>query len=666
MIIKKSNSHKPLSLCLKSISLLSIHLLSIRLSSIRLLSIRLLSIRLLSIRLLSIRLLSIHLSSLHLSSIRLSSNSPSSLRLLSICLFLMQYTFAQKKDDNIGTEVVNVVKPYSPTVSDANKIKEVPAIEDEETLKKQEIKYKIFSFPVASTFTPSKGKAAGVEKAKQERLYSNYVTLGFGNFATANAELFVTHELDRHQYLGAMFRHQSSQGKIAGVELDNKFYDTSLDALYGYHRNDTKFFTNLGYKNEVYNWFGIPIENKLFNKAIIKNIEPIHAYNTANVDAQLSVDKSFFNQLNLNYIGFWDDFNSNENRFIINPSFNFDLGDASIKANFGVDYLNASFDTSYIKRDLTASNNNGIQKSIFISNLNPSVKILKNDLSFELGADFVYFSRIKDINAGIESNPETKIYIYPKIDVSYKVVGDLMIAFAGAEGKLIQNSYANFASQNKFLSPTLLLEPTDQQYDAYLGLRGKLASMLSYNLKGSYNSSKDKALFKSNPYTEDPLAKVYKFNVGNSYSVVYDNIKTASFFSELKADVNKDIALGFNVEFNSYSSDIEAEAWNLPTIKASFTSDFNVGKKWYAGTQLFYVGDRKDEFTAVGFPPIVNPIQTLDAFFDINANVGYKHNDRLTIFLKGNNLANQNYNRWLNYPVQGVQVLLGASYKFDF
>ena len=33
-----------------------------------------------------------------------------------------QQLSAQKKDDNIGTEVVNVVKPYSPTISDAFKV----------------------------------------------------------------------------------------------------------------------------------------------------------------------------------------------------------------------------------------------------------------------------------------------------------------------------------------------------------------------------------------------------------------------------------------------------------------------------------------------------------------------------------------------------------------
>jgi hypothetical protein len=38
---------------------------------------------------------------------------------------------------------------------------------DDDGNKKESIRYTIFSFPVASTFTPSKGKAEGVDKAKQ-------------------------------------------------------------------------------------------------------------------------------------------------------------------------------------------------------------------------------------------------------------------------------------------------------------------------------------------------------------------------------------------------------------------------------------------------------------------------------------------------------------------
>ena len=116
----------------------------------------------------------------------------------------LQGVFAQKKDENIGTEVVNVVKPYTPTISDAFKVKETPPLEDEDNTKKEEIKYNIFSFPVASTFTPAKGRAASVDKAKQEKLYKNYATLGVGNYGTPNAELFVTESLNRNEYVGGM------------------------------------------------------------------------------------------------------------------------------------------------------------------------------------------------------------------------------------------------------------------------------------------------------------------------------------------------------------------------------------------------------------------------------------------------------------------------------
>ena len=107
------------------------------------------------------------------------SGNPSSIRLLSICLLLLgtQISFAQKKDENIGTEVVNVVKPYTPTISDAFKVKETPTLEDDDTSKKENIQYNIFSFPVASTFTPSKGKAANVDKSAAEKLFSNYLTI---------------------------------------------------------------------------------------------------------------------------------------------------------------------------------------------------------------------------------------------------------------------------------------------------------------------------------------------------------------------------------------------------------------------------------------------------------------------------------------------------------
>ena len=138
-----------------------------------------------------------------------------------LTLLATQFSFSQKPNENIGTEVVNVVKPYTPTISDAFKVKETPSFDDEETANKENIKYTIFSFPVASTFTPSKGKAAGVDKSAQEKLFSNYLTLAAGNFGAINAELFVMQSISNSEYFGGMLRHTSSQGGIKNVVLDD-------------------------------------------------------------------------------------------------------------------------------------------------------------------------------------------------------------------------------------------------------------------------------------------------------------------------------------------------------------------------------------------------------------------------------------------------------------
>ena len=79
------------------------------------------------------------------------------------------------------------------------------------------------------------------------------------------------------------------------------------------------------------------------------------------------------------------------------------------------------------------------------------------------------------------------------------------------------------------------------------------------------------------------------------------------------------------------------------------------------------VGERKDEQSLVG--PLIDAVPTpitLDSYFDANAHLGYKINDQLSVFAKVNNMLNQDYQRYLNFPVQGIQALAGATYQFDF
>ena len=570
------------------------------------------------------------------------------LKIIIVALLITQFSFAQKKDENIGTEVVNVVKPYTPTISDAFKVKETPTLDDDETSKKENIKYNIFSFPVASTFAPSKGRAANVDKSPDEKIFSNYLTLAAGNYGTANAELFVTENVSNTDYFGGMLRHASSQGGIKNVELDDKFSNTALDLTYGSRTRILSWNVDAGYQRQIYNWYGI-IPN-YFDQALINVIDEQQTYQNLYLGGRINLGDSFFKESTIKFNRFSDAFGSVENRFIAKPSLAFAIEKEKIKVDFIIDHLRGSFEKSF--------NGGGIVEHGFTNfGMQPSVVINKDDLSVNAGVGLFYSSAL--------TNGVSKFYIYPQVTGSYKVVGDLMIAYAGIEGSLRPNSYKEFVDQNFFVSPTLVVSPTDQKYDIYVGLKGKLANSVSYNVRGSYLNENNKALFKSNGF-DNSNANTDGYIFGNSFGVVYDNVKTISFFGELKADFSKNVSFGVNGTFSSYSMDVQKEAWNLPALQVGANLDVTISSKWYSGLSLFFVGERNDQFVDNPFSTNATFDVTLKSYFDLNAHVGYKHSERMTFFIKGNNLANQNYQRWLNYPVQGIQILGGASYKFDF
>jgi len=581
----------------------------------------------------------------------------------------LQTTFAQKKDENIGTEVVNVVKSYTPTISDAFKVKETPSLDDEETAKKEVINYNIFSFPVASTFAPSKGRAASVDKTAQERLYKNYATLAFGTYATANAELFITEDVNETDYAAGMLRHRSSQGNIEGVLLDDKFYDTGLDLTYGSKHDSYQWNLDLGYQNQVYNWYGLPKDFgtnivEVGHNNLIESINPQQMYHNFYIGGAVGASDSFFEKATFKYNRFWDATGSEENHVTFKPSIDLGVADYFFKLNFTVDYLNSKFDKAFPTDPSIPSTTFENENSNLILSANPNFLLTEEDLSVNVGAEVTYLSVLANTFNGVDAGTEGKLLIYPKVTASYKVVGDLMVAYAGAEGGLHQNSYREFTNVNPFLSPTQIITPTDMQYDIYVGLKGKLVNTVSYNVRGSYLNENNKALFLANAYSQLPDNEPYIY--GNSFSVVYDNIKTISFFGELKADFSKNVAFGINASFSTFNTEMQAEAWNLPQIQVGSTLDVNFTKKWFAGANVFFVGERMDFQINQSFTEIGVDKRTLSAYFDANLNIGYRHTERLTAFLKGNNIANQAYQRWLNFPVQQFQLLLGASYKFDF
>jgi hypothetical protein len=242
---------------------------------------------------------------------------------------------------------------------------------------------------------------------------------------------------------------------------------------------------------------------------------------------------------------------------------------------------------------------------------------------------------------------------------------DTVIAYGGIEGDLNQNSYYDLKEENPFVSPTLTIAPTDQVYDAYLGLKGKFGGNLSYNFRGGYSNENNKPLFLANPYKGAGQGfEGYEF--GNSFQVVYDNVQTLNFFGELKIALTEQATFGVSGNYYGYDGELTgSNPWNLPEFTAAATVDVQFSEKLFAGASLFFVGERQDVFSDT-FTTTLPVVVTLDNYFDANLYATYRINERVSIFARGNNLVGTNYQKWFNFPVQGLQLLAGATYKFNW
>ena len=565
----------------------------------------------------------------------------------SIFFSLFIFSGALYAQDPIGSEKVTVVKPYTPSVRDANKISENPTRNDSVNLQKKPVQYSIFSVPVASTFTPVKGRATTVERERPPKVYDNYATLGFGNYSNVLAEFYSNLEIDRSSNFGIFLTHNSSQGGIDGVRLDDKFYDTELNLNYNTRNRDLSWMAEVGGEHQLFNWYGLP-ETVVANESELAQLDPAQNYYSVYVGSEIELYDSFFDGAEARFRHSGDAYNTAENHFNVDGLFEIEIAEELISTKIGAEIVNGKFDRQYdsaVGYDYTFMN----------FNATPSLLILRDDLSINLGVNFVY---------GYDAeNSDGSFYLYPAITASYRLAGDYFTAYAGVDGDLQQNTYYNFYQQNPYVSPSLLVQPTDNEYKGYLGGKGKLSNAVSYNARASYQSQFNKALFKRNYEAATLEGEPYTY--GNSFEVVYDDVKTLSFYAELNVDVNRNFRLGINGEFFDYNTDVQAEAWNLPTMKASLNADYQITEKWYTGANLFYVGERKDENRSVSLV-FDEPVVSLDSYFDANAHLGYRFNDRLSAFIKGSNLLDNNYQKWLDYDVQGIQVLAGATYKFDW
>lgn len=576
-----------------------------------------------------------------------------------ILIMSLGQVFSQKKPkkkDSI-VEVINVITSYTPTISDAFKIKKTPKIILSNTTSKKKLSYSIFSAPVASTFVPKSGVVKGIDVGKKERLFDNYLALGFGNYTTPFIEFFLHQNRKFETDYGIYLKYTSSENGVKNTFLNNEFSTLNLGGFY--LKEERGFTWKIGgnmYQKQ-YNWYGLP--NISFDNNTINSIAAEQTYGFYEVESEVVFENSYFDNIKGALSLFDDKFGSKEVGFLLKPSLKIPLDFISkslseLELQTNINYLQGEFEQNYL-------NNSNIKYSFFNLGIHPVYRVNWNKLSIKLGSKIYLTSDIE--------NSLTDILVYPDLEITYPVIPNLINFYAGAGGDLYMNSFQKFSEQNPFVSPTLFLTQTNEQYNLFGGINGTISSNISFNVKASYKSDEDHALFVRNNSKSNGVfnasTSLLGYEYGNSFNVFYDDISTLSIFGEIEIDASKRFSIGATIQTNSYSTTFQQEAWNLPKIEGAIYGKFK-NNNWYANANIFFVGSRMDVQYNGTFPSTIASIESLDAFTDMNLNGGYHFSDFFSAFVKLNNILGTDYDRYANYNVLGFQALAGITYKFDF
>ena len=528
---------------------------------------------------------------------------------------------------------------YKPVIVDATKIADKPVIVDST----KKLKVNGFSInnskKVATGYDVAPIEAAEMVGEPLTKLYNGLVKIGFGNYTTPYGEAWYNHLRSKDYAYGVRLKHLSSQTNLEDYGFGG-FSDNEV-SLYG--KKFLKEHTlsgNFDYARNVVHFYGY--DTSLVD--ILDNELTIQRFNLFAANAELKSHyakaERYNHDVKLNFYNLQDTYKTSESNFKANGYLQTAVLKETLKINAAVDYYN------YKTIQDTVNNT--------IITLNPNFIATGEKYRASIGVTGVADIFVK-----------SKFYFYPNIDLSYNIVDNIIIPYAGASGKLQKNSYKSLTDENPFVLSHLTMNNSNYKYEVFGGLRGTLSSTIAYDLRAAYSSIDNMAL-----YVNDTVSNsVVNANelVANRFDVIYDDAELLMFKGEISYQQREKLRIILRGEYYNYKMSIEEKAWYKPQLKFSLSGNYNLRDKIVAKVDLYYIANQfaktfvSDTTLSTGKRVVA---QELKGVFDANIAVEYRYTKKLGFFLTFNNITNFRYYRYNNYPTQRIGFMGGLSYSF--
>jgi outer membrane receptor protein involved in Fe transport len=151
------------------------------------------------------------------------------------------------------------------------------------------------------------------------------------------------------------------------------------------------------------------------------------------------------------------------------------------------------------------------------------------------------------------------------------------------------------------------------------------------------------------------------------FDLVYDTAPTnlLNLHAELLYNQTEDFRLGLKADFNKYDVNSLREAYGRPAVQGSLFSTYKASEKLLLGGE-FYVASATYGASYRSGPAneLLEIPRQADAIYDLNLRADFRISPKFSIFAQGNNLLGRRYERYLNYPVRGIQAIGGGTFTF--
>lgn len=543
--------------------------------------------------------------------------------LLSFGLLVVAIAFSQ---DTTGKKrTIDITSSFKPVLREAVKINfnaAAPVVDSS----KPKLTYTIPQQNLVLGYLPAQLKpvALQIDSANAWK-YSNYIKLGAGNVHLPYAQTGFSFGDGKNSFFNIFANGYASKGKYNDFQKNN-YTAVSADGTVRTASN-LEWNGGLGFKSEDYFFYGFQPTTLVFTKdqlrqrfqgyegkLSLRNMQPTEFGLTYNPNIKVDVFGGN------NFIG-----KANETNTLVNLPLTKTFGEM-FSFNLG---LTADL-THY-----TPVAANAIQNNLYY--VSPSVHVKNDNFSLTAGVspawDNKQFHLLPNIMADIVTN-----------DKSFT----LQLGWIGSYDK---GSYQRYASINPWIAePTSLMNTRAQEL--YAGIKGSLLDHFSYSAKIGAVQYRNMALF-----VNDSID-------GKTFKTIYSpSVQAIKMHGEIAWTRGEDISWTNAITLTHYSKvQGELAPWGLVPLEITSSLRWQLFKDFFLKGDLYGYGAApyQQKLSATTYKDA-----TGQSGVDVNAGVEFKVTRALNLWLQMNNIFNDKYQRWNQYPVYGFNILGGIVFSFN-